>query len=308
MITSIIKNVFPLNRRAEMSKVEYVAKKFSAFILIYFLSAVIGEGIIIGSLMALGYDPLHGDMPKGDAAILLSYYGFAVFATITIIYCKIFEKRTIKDLGLNKKVSNFLIGALYAAILLIIIVSISILANAIEYKSINQNIPIKSFVLFLIGFTIQSCTEEIMCRGFLLNSLRKKISLWPAIIISSTAFALPHFSSMTGSVEYVIVGTINMYLISFIFSMLVIEKENLWISCGLHSAWNFILYFVMGLTLSGGESQSTGIIILNIKDKSILNGGEFGVEASIITTVVYAIVFAVLFKKMKGKMDNGRIQ
>ena len=66
--------------------------------------------------------------------------------------------------------------------------------------------------------------------------------------------------------------------------------------------------FVMGLTLSGGESQSTGIILLNVKEKNILNGGEFGIEASIITTVVYAIVFAVLFKKMKGKMDNGRIQ
>ena len=180
MITSIIKNVFPLNRRAEMSKVEYVAKKFSAFILIYFLSAVLGEGVIIGSLMALGYDPLHGDMPKGDIAILLSYFGYAIFAIITILYCKIIERRTIGEIGLNKKVGNFLVGALLAAILLVIIISISILANAIEYKSINQNIPIKSFVLFLIGFTIQSCTEEIMCRGFLLNSLRKKISLWPA--------------------------------------------------------------------------------------------------------------------------------
>lgn len=308
MITSIIKNVFPLNRRTEMSKVEYAVKKFLAFIMIYFLSAVLGEGVIIGSLMALGYDPLHGDMPKGDIAILLSYFGYAIFAIITILYCKIIERRTIGEIGLNKKVGNFLVGALLAAILLVIIVSISVAANAIEYKSINKNVPIQSFVLFLLGYTIQSCTEEIMCRGFLLNSLRKKISVWPAIIISSTAFALPHFSSMTGSIEYVIIGTINMYLISFIFSMLMIEKENLWISCGLHSAWNFILCFVMGLTLSGGESQSTGIILLNVKEKNILNGGEFGMEASIITTVVYAMVFAVLFKKMKGKMDNGRIQ
>ena len=148
-----------------------------------------------------------------------------------------------------------------------------------------------------------------MCRGFLLKTLEKRISTTMAIVISSTVFVFPHLSSLLeADIWYVIVGIINLYLISGIFSILVIWHSNIWIACGLHSIWNFILYWILGLSLSGKEAASKGIILFDIKDTNILNGAEYGIEAGIITTIVLGISLLFMIKLWKGRIDKNGIQ
>lgn len=60
MKKSMIYNLNPFNNETNMSGAEYIIKKLFAFVLIYGISAVLGEGIIIGTLFGMGYDPLHG--------------------------------------------------------------------------------------------------------------------------------------------------------------------------------------------------------------------------------------------------------
>ena len=76
----------------------------------------------------------------------------------------------------------------------------------------------------------------------------------------------------------------------------VLWRSNIWIACGLHSAWNFILYVIMGLNLSGSESVSKGVVLFSVQDTSILNGADYGIEASVITTVVLGMLLFVMVK------------
>ena len=291
MKKKIIHNVSPFNNETNMSAVEYTIKKLLAFILIYGVSAVLGEGIIIGILYGMGYDPLHGVMPKGQVSELLVYYGFSIFLLTTVLYCKFVEKKDMKNIGFSKKSLEYLIGVLLASILLSIIIGIACLVHSITFSGFNKSISVKSLFLWLLAFAIQGAAEEIMCRGLLLNSLKNKISIPLAILISSTVFVFPHLSTlMEADFLYAVVGIINLYLISFIFSILVLRRSNIWIACGLHSAWNFILYVIMGLSLSGSESITKGVVLFSIKDESIINGAEYGIEASIITTVVLGLL------------------
>jgi membrane protease YdiL (CAAX protease family) len=196
---------------------------------------------------------------------------------------------------------------LFAASLLIIIIGVGCVVDAITFCGFNVNVNIMSLLLWLLGFGIQGAAEELMCRGFLLNSLKNKISIPLTILISSTAFVFPHLSSLFEmDFVYAIVGIINLYLISFIFSIFVLWRGNIWIVCGLHSVWNFILYVIMGLSLSGSESISNGVILFKIKKASILNGAEYGIEASVITMVVLGIVLLDMVKRWKGRViENG---
>lgn len=304
---SIIYNLSPFNNETNMSGKEYIIKKILAFILIYMCSALLGEAVIIGILIGSGYDPLHGVMPKGQISEFLFYYGFAIFILLTLLYCKIVEKN-IKSIGFSGKITDYLKGALLASVLLFIITGVGCVFDSITFSGVNTNVNIKSLLLWILAFGIQGSAEEIMCRGFLLNTLKNKISTPLAILISSTAFAFPHLSSlMEADFVYAVIGIINLYLISIIFSMLVLHKSNIWMSCGLHSIWNFILYSVMGLSLSGSESVSKGIILFNIKEANILNGAEYGIEASIITTAVLGILVFVMIKRWKGRIDSNDI-
>ena len=177
MKKSIIYNLNPFNNETKMSSAEYIIKKILAFILIYMSSAVLGEGIIVGILYGMGYDPLHGVMPTGEISELLLYYGFLVFALVTIVYCRFVEKKNIKSIGFLGNPIEYLAGAIVAVILLVVIMGIGCFCGSVSFCGFNTNVNIKSILLWVLAFAIQGAAEEIMCRGFLLNSLKNKISI-----------------------------------------------------------------------------------------------------------------------------------
>lgn len=295
----------PFNNMEEMPTPFYVAKKILAFLLLYFVvGSIAGEGVIIGGLSFMGYDPLHGVMPSGEILMLIQYYGFAFFALAAILYCRFVEKRSIKSMGFQKSIVDYLIGGMLAGILIALIVLLCCIAGGMSYIGIGKDINFGFKFLVLGGFLIQGAAEEILCRGFLMSSLLKKVSAPWAIFISSTMFMLPHLASMEAEPVFKILGIVNLYLVSILFSLLILCRSNIWISCGLHSVWNFILYGVLGLTLSGGEANTTGFLCFEVNGSNLINGGIYGVEASIITTAIIGITVVVCYGGWKKKYDS----
>lgn len=282
-----------------------------AFVLVYCLSAVLGEGIIIGILYVMGYGPLHGRMPVGQIGGLLPYYGFLVFSFVTLGYWRFVEKQTFRTIGFPRKTLDYLIGALIAVIMLLVIMSVCCISGSMTFWGFNINTDIKKLIIWLLAFVIQGSAEEIMCRGFLLGSLKKRLSVSLAILISSTVFVVLHLIRTTlldTAPVYAILGIINLYLISFIFSILSMWRSNIWTACGLHSIWNFILNTIMGLSVSGNESVSEGAALFSVKGTNILNGAEYGIESSIITTIVLGMSLFLMVRIWKGRIGKNGIQ
>lgn len=304
---NFIRNINPFNNAQEMPTALYIIKKMLAFFLIYGLSAVLGETIIIGVLSAMGYDPLNGVMPTGHLGELLQYYGFVVFFIVTALYCKLIEKRKLNTLGFNKKGLDYLFGGAVAILLLAVIIGLCCVSGVLSFSGIAAGIDIGYLIALFFAFLIQSLAEETICRGFLLPSLSKKTSLPIAIFVSSTAFALPHLSSLlSADTKFAVVGIINLYLVSVIFSLLFVLRSNIFIVSGLHCVWNFVLNGVMGLSVSGSDSNASGVLNFEVYSGNILNGGVYGLEASIITTVVLGI-FAIVLARIchKRGVKNG---
>lgn len=304
---NFIRNINPFNNAQEMPTALYIIKKMLAFFLIYGLSAVLGEVIIIGVLSAMGYDPLNGVMPTGHLGELLQYYGFVVFFIVTALYCKLIEKRKLNTLGFNKKGLDYLFGGAVAILLLAVIIGLCCVSGVLSFSGIAAGIDIGYLIALFFAFLIQSLAEETICRGFLLPSLSKKTSLPIAIFVSSTAFALPHLSSLlSADTKFAVVGIINLYLVSVIFSLLFVLRSNIFIVSGLHCVWNFVLNGVMGLSVSGSDSNASGVLNFEVYSGNILNGGVYGLEASIITTVVLGI-FAIVLARIchKRGVKNG---
>lgn len=293
--------ISPFNNEQEMPNAIYVVKKLLAFLGIYFSAAVLGEAVIISGLMAMGYNPLQGDMPtEGFAGYMVGvfpYYGFIIFILFTMLYCKFVEKRKLKSMGFNKPFLDYIVGAVLAVVLLVVIMGICCMTGSISYEGVNGNANYVYLLILFVGFIIQSMGEEILCRGFLMPSLLKKVSMPVAIFISSTAFALPHFASMSEmEMKYKIIGIFNLYLVSVLFSLLVIYRSNIWGACGLHGVWNFLLYGVFGLNLSGSEANADGVLCFKVEDLNILNGGMYGLEAGIVTTVILGIAVGLILR------------
>ena len=306
-IRQFLRNVSPLNNETDMQKGLYILKKVLAFFLVFALSILVSEAIVIAVLYIMGYNPLFGDFPQGQTMELVKYFGYSLFIAVTIVYCRLVEKRRVMAMKVEKAGVGYFCGGLIAIILLTLIFAVCCLTGAVKFTGINSGFNAVYMVLFFFGFMFQSMAEEVMTRGFLLSSLMKKTSLPTAIFVSSTAFALPHFPTLfEAEFKFAVIGVINLYLVSAVFSMLYINHKNIYVVGGLHCVWNFMLYSVMGLSVSGSNSNKNGVLNFEVASQNILNGGVYGIEASLVTTAVLGITLAILAKRflIKG-VKNG---
>lgn len=301
-IKPVLKHINPFRDTPDTPTRYFIIRKVLAFFLIYALAAGIGEALIIGGMMAFGYKPLSGIMPGGHVAELLTYYGFAVFLLVAVLYCRLIEKRGLKSMGFNKKVWDYLLGGVVGIFLMASVVAVCCATGAMRFTGLRSNVEWGYLIALFVGFFIQSLAEEVISRGFMLTSLSKRVSLPLAIFVSSTVFALPHLSTILESNGwFVVIGVANLYLVSVVFSLLYVLRSNIYIVGGLHCLWNFVLYGVMGLSVSGSDGNVSGLLCFEVPTQNILNGGIYGVEASILTTVVLGAAVIILAKLCKKK-------
>lgn len=289
------KNISPFNNRTEMPMALFVAKQVLAFFLCYIVGLFAAEGVVILLHFALGKNVFVGEMFDPQTITLITYYGYIVMAGVALLYWKFIAKKPLSEMGLTKRFGNYFIGMMIGVLLLTVSVLVILLTGSIEYHGIFANADFLVIFLLIGGFIIQGATEEILCRGIVLHSLKENTPVWIAIAVSTIMFILPHYSSLfEGEIIYGIIGVANLVFISVIFSLLTIQFKSIWAACGLHSFWNAILYSILGLNLSGNDETITAVFNMKSVGENIWNGGIYGIEASLITTVVLALATALI--------------
>lgn len=283
----------------------FIIKKFLAFWLCYIAGLFLAEGIAILLHFACGKNMLVGDVFDAQTITLIKYYGYFIMAGVTLVYWRWIEKKPLSEMGLTRNFGTYFIGVIASMILLALCVATIILTGSMKYQGLFEHIDISMIALLIGGFIIQGANEEILCRGMVLHTLKEKTSVWIAVAVSTALFIMPHLSSLfDGGFVYGVIGIANLVLISIIFSLLTLRFKSIWAACGLHSFWNAILYCILGLNLSGNGETVTAVFHVQSVGKNILNGGEYGIEASLITTVVLALTAAVFWNHYRKKIEK----
>lgn len=306
-INTFFKNINPFKEIANNSKIEFILQKFIAFLVLYLISSILMEVIIIGLFVIFGYDALHGQFPTGEWVQVLPLYGMIGFSVLTLLYVRLIEKRKNSDIGLKLNwgfILNLLKGILLGIALIVIVLIILIIMGRYSFDGIEKK-SFSSLLIWFFAFFIQASTEELMCRGFLQTSLSRRVSRRLTILISSIAFILPHLTTILEMDLYtVIISIINLFLISVLFSLALIHENSIGIAFGIHFGWNFCLGTILGLTVSGSNTTN-GIIQFVVKPGyEWLTGGEYGIEASIILIPILILVNILFLRTMKGNKQH----
>ena len=300
-----LKNISPFNDKTEMPMIVYVVKIILAFLVCLFAGEIIAEGVVILIHFAVGKNPLEGEMFDPQTITLITYYGYIIVIGATLLYWKLFRKKTLSDMGITKQIGNYFVGAAAAILLVGLSVLAVMLTGAIKYHGIFKSIDFAMILLMLGGFIIQGAMEEILCRGIVLMSLKDKVPLPIGIGVSSVVFIIPHLPALSeGKPIFVLIGMLDLIIISVIFSLLTIRYDSIWAACGLHSVWNFVLFSILGLNLSGNDTKTAAIFDMRSVGENIFNGGKYGIEASAVTAVVLSAAAVLIFilnkKNAKG--------
>ena len=238
----------------------------------------------------------QGRLINEDISMLIQLYGSIIGIGLVILYCYGIEKRKLACMGIirNCFFQEYMKGILVGGFLISVIVLIGELLGIFVSDKINQSLNIKIILLFFFGFLLQGFYEELVFRGFLMISIIKKNSIFVAVMINSLLFGLTH--GFNNGIH--VLGLLNLVLFGIFESIYLLKTGNIWGVSAIHSMWNFVQGSIYGFNVSG-MAQSQSLLTFKIESGEILNGGTFGLEGSLLTTIVLtsSIIIVVLYKK-----------
>jgi membrane protease YdiL (CAAX protease family) len=239
--------------------------------------------------------------PQNEYLRIIIIYGlllpFTVFYHLLII--KIFGKKEKSKHGLelvNRWALHFVFSMTLAVICISIIWSLAILFNGFNVSfNVLSTEAFVSIGLLLIMMLLAGFMEEILARGTL-AFIGKRGGKWFSAIIISAITIIRYFESY-GVEDMNIVNLVNIFLFSIAAFQLFWYSGNLWSVAGFYFGWNFIAAGVYGVSTRG--VKAIGFLISETETGNYINGGEYGLQGSILSTIVLItlIIFLIIMNK-----------
>jgi len=230
------------------------------------------------------------EVATSDAMMITQLFATIITTGVTMLFCKFLQKRKMRTLGFKKPGmwKEYGVGMLIGLGMMTAIVLIGVVTGAMELQ-FNAELAsagsIAMLITMFVGFLIQGMSEEVLCRGYFLISLaRKNGKVWMGIIVSSVAFAALHL----GNSGIAPLAFVNLILFGVFAGVYFIRRGNIWGVCAIHSIWNFAQGNIFGVLVSGNDFGTTIFTSTINEEMTIINGGSFGLEGGILTTIVLA--------------------
>jgi len=251
--------------------------------------------ILLGPRIFQGWVHFHV-LPNlvNESVLLISVLGIAA----AMLYFG--EDLKLSSLGLSRKgrTGDFFMGFVVAA--LVMGIGFYVLLKMGQIGIVRVRFQSTEFVLCLVLYLVVAFAEEMSIRGYILGRmLRTNMNKYWALIISALIFSMMHvFNS-----HVAFIPLFNIFLAGLLLGGTYIYTKNLWYPISLHLFWNFIQGPVLGFQVSGKENFLSVIKIKRPSD-TLLNGGSFGFEGSIVCTLLLIVFIVLTIWIMENKQKN----
>lgn len=303
-------NMYPQQPQKESFFKKIHTDKFhwtDQFILISLLSYVLLiVGQLLGEIIVYGlcYNQLMND-PDGFFNITTMYLAFIGIWVVFLLYMAFVPKNRpiFGAIGTSTKGNNILL--LIIGLLIGFGTNMICAMGAMAHKDISivyDSFPALQLIILFFAVFVQSSAEELVCRGFLYQKLRKGYK-HPAvaIIINSAFFAALHL----GNPGVGFLAILDIFVTGIFFSLMVYYLDSIWCAFAAHAAWNYTQNIILGLPNSGIVSPFS---IYKLDSAAATNSFaynvEFGLEGTILAVSVQILGCVVLYLLFHNKKVN----
>jgi membrane protease YdiL (CAAX protease family) len=256
-----------------------VALHVTVYVFLYFLTAAVFGRLF---LWAGGY--LVGITATGLTAALFSNW----------LSMRIYENRSLDELGLwinGDSGHNVLIGTAGGIASACLVLGPPVLLRAAHFTRTPEE-PFSwgtlVFVTILLG--AGAAGEELFFRGYGFQIMLATLGPYATILPVGVIFAALHWNNPNAGW----LAMINTAGFGILFGYAFLRSRDLWLPIGLHFGWNFTLP-LFGVNLSGLRMKVTGYE-LSWTAGDLWSGGQYGPEASILTTLVLLALLVYIWK------------
>ena len=255
------------------------------------MMAVIFIGIIISPYWLL-------EPPTGSNFDMVTQVTLLVVFTLTIYIARRFlDKRSFESLGLKvnqQTLRDVCAGVGIAFVIMGLIYLAETALGWLTFESFAWQVEplgtvISGILMFLALYILVGWNEELLFRGYQLQTLASGLNLFWAVIISSAVFGVAHL--LTPNATWA--GVVGVFFGALFLAYSYVRTHQLWLCIGLHIGWNFFEGVVFGFQVSGNEIYS--VIRHQVTGPELWTGGSYGPEAGLIILPILAVGTALIY-------------
>jgi membrane protease YdiL (CAAX protease family) len=239
---------------------------FVIFMVVYAIASKVGEpakgasGTPLGVLLVAAFSAL----------------GLALYAGVV----RLAEARWPSELALRQAVPELVIGLVVGAAMLSAVVAALLAFGLYDISGPRSSSP---WTMVNVGIA-SGFFEELIFRAIVLRLLMRAFGIWPSLALSAALFGALHLANPNATPVAAIAIAVEAGLMLASFYLL---TGRLWVSIGVHAAWNFAQGWIWGARVSGIEvKESLYLSAPKPGAPEWLSGGAFGPEASVPAMVI----------------------
>lgn len=223
--------------------------------------------------------------------MLLSLFLTATVILVCLFYTKKIDRRSLESAGFRgaSPLREYLIGFVIGTAMLTAALLLCVVTGTARIEGISSRI---SWIIlpYLAGYLVQGMSEEVLCRGVLMQKLSIRYAPIVAILINALFFAALHLANP----GLTLLAILNLILFGVFASLYMWKRGNIWGIAALHSAWNFAQGNLFGVQVSGTPITASVFGVSVTEGGKWINGGSFGLEGGLAVTIIYVIGIVVL--------------
>ena len=268
--------------------------RFAVFCAVFTFSVLLigGLGFVLLTSLAGPLEPMEPKALVANSVLIL------IPALLSGWLCgRVLEGLPFRALGASFTkgwARNLVLGILVGAATLSFAVLIGFVSGGLRFAPnvVDSTALLKSLVIALVVFAIGAAWEEVLFRGYILQTFARSGLAWFGILLTSVFFGVIHLQNPNADV----ISTTNTILAGVWFGLAYLKTRDLWFVWGLHLMWNWMQGAFFGIEVSGLTNLVSIPLLKEIDSGPVwLTGETYGVEGGIVTTIAILVSIVVIY-------------
>jgi membrane protease YdiL (CAAX protease family) len=200
---------------------------------------------------------------------------------------------------------DFVLGSLLGCGSLLLAILLATVFGGYTFAFASSDVlpaALKMLVLAAGFWIIAGAAEEVVLRGYPLQTLLRSLPAWIPLVLTAILFAWGHLQNPNVVPGFTFANTM---LAGIWLAVAYLRTRSLWLPVGIHWAWNWTLGTLLGLPVSG-TNMLTSVALIPTTDRgpAWLTGGAYGIEGGAACTVALLISTVFIWRTRFLRADD----
>ena len=269
------------------------------FVVAFYICSTLTFILLLGGMGPVLRRPV-AELANSDLVFILGHGSILISAALVGWGCgRLFEGLPFRALGCSLRpgwLKDLGIGSALGAASLLLAALLATVTRGVHFSldQVSTGAIGKTLAISALVFVFAAAAEEMLFRGYPLQTLTRANLPWLGVVLTSAAFASAHLGNPNIVPRLTFLNTA---LAGVLLAVGYLRSGSLWFPIGWHWSWNWMQGAVVGLPVSGINRIAPAPLLHAMNSgPDWLTGGAYGIEGGAACTIALLVSTAVIWR------------